>query len=104
MPAHYAPKTRLLLAKPEALEAYAAKLCAEGKRVAVLHPYPLVLPEGAEWVCLPEDVPQRAHGLYAALHALDNRRFDFLLTSLPEDKGLGSALGDRLMRAAHAHR
>ncbi|MCL2012406.1 MAG: L-threonylcarbamoyladenylate synthase [Cystobacterineae bacterium] len=100
--AHYAPQTRLVLAKPEALESCATQLCAEGKRVAVLHPQKMALPENAQWVCIPEDLPQLAHRLYAVLHELDKQRFDVLLTSLPQADGLGSALCDRLVRAANA--
>jgi len=101
--AHYAPRTPLLLEKPEALEACAKALCAQGKRVAVLHPHSMALPENAQWVCLPEALPQFAHTLYALLHALDKQPFDVLLMSLPEAEGLGSALQDRLVRAANAH-
>ena len=100
--AHYAPSTQLILEKPEALEAHAAKLCAQGKRVAVLCPKPLALPDNAQWVCVPEDASQLAHELYAALHALDKQHFDVLLATLPKADGLGDALCDRLVRAANA--
>jgi len=100
--AHYAPKTQLILEKPEALEACAAQLCAQGKRVAVLHPHKMALPENAQWVCLPKDLSQFAHAFYSTLHAVDKQPFDVLLMSLPEADGLGSALCDRLVRAANA--
>jgi len=103
LPSHYAPQTPLVLAKLEALEACAAALCAEGKRVAVLHPYPLALPGGAQWVCIPQEATVLAQQLYALLHGLDKEGFGVLLMGLPEGGGLGSALRDRLLRAAHAH-
>jgi len=103
LPAHYAPRTPLLLAKPGELEARAAALCAQGKTIAVLHPHKPALPKNAQWVRLPEDLPELAQALYALLHELDKQHFDVLLISLPGDDGLGGALRDRLLRAAHAH-
>jgi len=103
LPAHYAPRTPLLLAEPEELEARAAKLCAQGKKVAVVHTQKITLPENAQWVCLPEDLSQCAHELYALLHELDKQQLDVVLASLPPADGLGSALRDRLVRAANAH-
>jgi len=103
LPAHYAPKTQLVLAKPEALVHCATALCAEGKRVAVLHPHKTALPENAQWVCIPQELSALAQQLYALLHRLDKEGFDVLLTSLPEADDIGAALRDRLTRAANAH-
>ena len=49
-----------------------------------------------------EDAGAYARGLYAALRAGDAAGLDTIVAVLPDDAGLGSAIRDRLRRAAHA--
>jgi L-threonylcarbamoyladenylate synthase len=84
LPAHYAPRTALLLS--EAPEADAAAARARGLRVAVLPAAP--------------DAAAHARGLYAALRALDAEGVDLLVAGVAVEAGLGRAVNDRLRRAA----
>lgn len=102
---HYAPRARVELVAPSVLGLRAAELAARGQRVAVLlAPADVrgtltasgnlfVLDLGAS----EEDAAQR---LYAALRQADVDSADVVLASVPEARGLGEALADRLLKAA----
>lgn len=47
------------------------------------------------------DIGEYARGLYAALRAADEHQLASVIAVLPADEGLGSAIRDRLARAAH---
>ena len=84
LPAHYAPRTALLLSEAPVADAAAAR--ARGLRVAVLPAAP--------------DAAAHARGLYAALRALDAEGVDLLVAGVAVEAGLGRAVNDRLRRAA----
>jgi L-threonylcarbamoyladenylate synthase len=101
---HYAPRARVELVPSERLMARAEGLAHAGQRVAVLLApgdardslrtgHVLVLDLGRS----NEDAAQR---LYAALRQADLEGADVVLASIPEPRGLGEALADRLMKAA----
>ena len=83
LPAHYSPRTSLILSRDPAKEA--ARLRGEGRSVAVLLAGP------------PEAHAQR---LYAELRRLDDEGVDVLVAERAESGGLGRAINDRLDRAA----
>ena len=58
------------------------------------------LPAGCEGFALPADAPGYAHGLYAALRALDARGHGLLLLERPPEGEAWLAVNDRLRRAA----
>ncbi len=80
---HYAPMTSLLLSC--SVEEDRTRLEAKGLKVAVL--------QASE----PQDYAQR---LYAELRRLDTLGLDTLIVEAAEDHGIGSAINDRLKRAA----
>jgi L-threonylcarbamoyladenylate synthase len=96
--AHYAPRTALLLLAREALLAEGVQQQALGKRVAVLALG--TLPEGLQGVALPADADGYAHGLYAALRALDALGANLLLAEKPPQADAWLAVNDRLRRSA----
>jgi L-threonylcarbamoyladenylate synthase len=96
--AHYAPRTALLLLAREALLAEGVQQQALGKRVAVLALG--TLPEGLQGVALPADADGYAHGLYAALRALDAMGANLLLAEKPPQADAWLAVNDRLRRSA----
>ncbi|MBW8366748.1 MAG: threonylcarbamoyl-AMP synthase [Arenimonas sp.] len=96
--AHYAPRTALLLMPRDALVAEARQQEALGKRVAVLAM--ASLPEGLRGIALPADADGYAHGLYAALRALDTLGANLLLAQRPPDDRSWLAVNDRLRRSA----
>jgi L-threonylcarbamoyladenylate synthase len=101
---HYAPRARLLLAEnSEHLAALQAQVLAKGRRVGVL------LPEGwgisakgvivHPWAKMGNPEAQ-AQTLFAALRTLDDLAVDVILVPLPAARGIGSAIRDRLRKAA----
>ena len=96
--AHYAPRTALLLMPRDALAAEARQQEALGKRVAVLTIDEL--PQGLRGLALPSQPDGYAHGLYAALRALDALGANLLLAQRPPDSADWLAINDRLRRSA----
>ena len=96
--AHYAPRTALLLMPRDALAAEARQQEALGKRVAVLTIDEL--PRGLRGLALPSQPDGYAHGLYAALRALDALGANLLLAQRPPDSADWLAINDRLRRSA----
>ena len=104
---HYAPRARLVLVDCTpadlALRLAEAALAWPGERVGVMLPADapgqipgvLVCPWG-RWSA-PESL---AHGLYAALRALDAQGCTVILCPLPPEAGIGAAIRDRLRKAA----
>ena len=96
--AHYAPRTPMLLLAREAMEREAVQQRALGQRVALLALG--ALPEGFAGEALPEQAQGYAHGLYAALRALDAGGAHLLLVQRPPEAREWLAVNDRLRRAA----
>ena len=96
--AHYAPRTALLLLPRAALVDEARQQQALGKRVAVLALG--ALPDGLSGVALPDQADAFAHGLYAALRALDAQGANLLLAERPPSSLEWLAVNDRLRRSA----
>jgi L-threonylcarbamoyladenylate synthase len=99
---HYAPKARLVLVEGAALELEAAALRFAGSRVGIMLPAGWRAVDGAavfkwgRW-----DAPEElAAGLYAGLRALDAEGCDVILCPVPEGEGIGTAVRDRLRKAA----
>ena len=108
---HYAPEAALLLfdgpfdAVTAALRAEALAQAGAGRRVGLLVPEedrPLFdgLPARVVTPGPRADLAQTAHGLFAALRALDAAGVDVILARQFPPEGLGRALADRLLRAA----
>jgi L-threonylcarbamoyladenylate synthase len=96
--AHYAPRTPMLLLTREAMEREGAQQRALGQRVALLALG--ALPAGFNGEALPDEAEAYAHGLYAALRALDEGDAHLLLVQRPPERGDWLAVNDRLRRAA----
>ena len=96
--AHYAPRTPMLLLARDALEREADQQRAFGKRVGLL--VVGTLPADHDGLVLPGEARAYAHGLYAALRALDARGENLLLVERPPDTEEWIAVHDRLRRSA----
>ena len=96
--AHYAPRTALMLLSREAVAAEAREQEVMGKRTAVLALG--ALPAGLPGIALPADPDDYAHGLYAALRALDALGANLLLAERPPESAAWIAVNDRLRRSA----
>ena len=96
--AHYAPRTPMLLLGRDALDAERIQQEALGQRVQVLAI--AALPAHARGLALPARAADYAHGLYAALRALDAGDGHLLLVERPPQAAEWEAINDRLRRAA----
>lgn len=91
--AHYQPDARVLLAQdPDALDASSLG------RVLVVSPQQPSYP--CTHIPLPTDPQDVAKHLYAWLRRADKEGFDTIVITPPQDVGVGSAVRDRLLRAA----
>lgn len=104
-PLHYSPDAKVSLVRAEVLVDQAVSLSRTGQRVGVLVPHRIdsaklagearIVP-----VILPASLEAYASSLYHFLREFDRQGCDVVLASLPEARGLGAALCDRLRRAA----
>ncbi|HEX7326490.1 MAG TPA: L-threonylcarbamoyladenylate synthase [Rhodanobacteraceae bacterium] len=104
-PLHYSPDARVSLMERADLLAQAIELSRAGQRVGVLLPPELAdadLSHEARIVpvVVPASLAEYASSLYRFLRAFDQQGCDVILASLPDARGLGAALCDRLRRAA----
>ncbi len=109
---HYAPRARLILVEygtGQAERFIAAVHSAPGQRTGVLLPSeflpePLNADPLTKLIVMPwatwSRPDQLAHGLFAALRALDDAQVERIVCPLPAAEGMGTALCDRLRKAA----
>ncbi|AXA92770.1 L-threonylcarbamoyladenylate synthase [Massilia sp. YMA4] len=97
---HYAPKAPVALVATAQLAALLNALADKGRRVALIHYSPLLTRASAQHA-LPEDPAGYAHGIYAALRAMDRTDAELILVETPpqDDNWLG--VNDRLRRSAY---
>lgn len=100
-PKHYAPRARLVLVERQALaEAVRHAEGERGRPVGVLVLGPFDARDGVKVERLPEDAEGYAHGLFAALHRLDDEVATIVVERVPDDAAF-DAVRDRLARASH---
>jgi L-threonylcarbamoyladenylate synthase len=94
---HYAPDTPVAMGPRAAIIERQRQLAARGlvARILALGP----LPTGAHGIAMPAEPEGYAHGLYAALRALDALGADALLVEAVPDTADWEAIRDRLARA-----
>ncbi len=104
---HYAPRARVVLVEGP-LEEIGARLAEAalnlpGDQIGVMLPAEVAAPAGAavfawgRWAA-PEEM---ARELYAGLRALDAQGCTVILCPMPPAEGIGAAIRDRLLKAAH---
>lgn len=97
---HYAPRAKVHAVAGDELEARARALVAQHGRIALLAPRELAIAmPGLEVIEVPADPAERARTLYASLRAIDERGLEHAIVVLPEERGLGVAIADRLKKA-----
>ena len=103
LPSHYAPDARVEVLEAGAVHERARVLLDAGVRVGVLAPAAIPgLPEGVEALPPAGRAAAYAQCLYQRLREADRLGLDVLLAVPPPDGGLGTAVTDRLRRAAAA--
>jgi L-threonylcarbamoyladenylate synthase len=100
---HYSPRARLLLLEDaEKLSSLAAELQAAGETVGVM--MPAALTNAGPWLLYEwgdlKDQEKLARRLFAGLRELDAAGATVILCPLPENRGLGITIRDRLLKAA----
>jgi L-threonylcarbamoyladenylate synthase len=101
LPSHYAPHAKVEIIASDQLEPRATQLAAQGKKIAVLSREPrFIAKAGIVILAVPENDEEFAHALYSLLRRVDDLGCDVVLTTLPIELGLGTAIADRLRRAA----
>ena len=90
---HYAPTARVHIAESSSIPTIA------GAGLIALREIPT--PAGMERLLAAADDGEYARGLYSALRSADAHRLTDVVAVLPSHAGLGSAIRDRLARAAH---
>lgn len=101
-PRHYSPRAKVTLSQPADLAASVEAALARGLTVGVITPQGIVLKADARMLAVtaPSALEQYAHRLYRWFRDFDNARCDLIFATLPDERGLGSAIADRLRRAA----
>lgn len=102
LPSHYAPRTPLILARPQDLEVALRDEMPSRPPVAVLARRP---PGGDvsapnAWVTMPSEAAGYAKDLYVRLRELDRAGYGCIIAELPPDEMEWAAVRDRLLRAA----
>ena len=101
LPSHYAPEARVELLIEEEIADRAVALLAGGVRVGLLAPQRIDgLPDGLDALPPAGGPAAYAQCLYQRLREADRRGLDVLLVVPPPEMGIGSAVVDRLRRAA----
>jgi L-threonylcarbamoyladenylate synthase len=100
MASHYAPRAQVEIVMPSEAAARYGALTAAGNRVVVIGgpPDAAIPPESR--IRVPEQAAAFAQQLYAVLRAVDDAGFDVALAILPAEQGVGTAIADRLRKAA----
>jgi L-threonylcarbamoyladenylate synthase len=100
---HYAPSARVEVVDPDAVAARAEELVVLGVRVGILAPGRMTgLPAGIEALPPTGGAVAYAKCLYQRLREADRRGVEVLLAVPPPETGMGTAVADRLRRAAAA--
>lgn len=102
--AHYAPQTPMRMVDGESLPGFLDTMRQSGRRCGVLcHTQPLQTEAEAmrphAYQVLPDDPVGYAHGLYAALRALDHAAAELIVVEAIPSSPQWAAVADRLRRA-----
>jgi len=99
---HYSPKTKLIVT--DTISEYIKE--NKNQKTGFLlftKPSELIPIKNYILVSKNKDIDEAAHNLYAAMHELDNRKFDLIIAEKFPEKGIGNSLNDRLYRAQETH-
>lgn len=100
-PSHYAPRARVVLATRDSAAADVRTHLNAGRRTGLLATTrPRALPAAAAFIALPRDAAAQGRTLYRLLRQADVLQLDVLVAVPPARRGIGTAIHDRLRRAA----
>lgn len=102
--AHYAPSTPVALVDTQEFTTTVQRLCAAGRRVAVIQHSGMPLVQTAAQLQLRATPEGYAYDLYAALRDMDVAKADIILVESTPSTPAWQGVNDRLRRAAHDSR
>lgn len=103
LPSHYAPRARVELVSRDELPARARELAEHGTKIAVLVTESLEIDSNnIVFLRISDAETDFANCLYDRLRTADELGCDVVLATPPVEEGLGTAIADRLRRAAGA--
>jgi L-threonylcarbamoyladenylate synthase len=95
---HYSPKTKLIVS--DSISEYIKNNNVENTGFLLFSNASESLPiHNSILVTKNKNLDEAAHNLYAALHELDERKFDLIIAQKFPEHGIGNSLNDRLYRA-----
>jgi L-threonylcarbamoyladenylate synthase len=101
---HYAPHAQVVVVERNELGGALASRDT-GTRTGLIAPADVGTPStGVVRLAAPAEENEYAQTLYAAMREADDCDMDVVVVVLPEPKGIGAAVRDRLLRAAATHR
>jgi L-threonylcarbamoyladenylate synthase len=100
LPSHYAPAAAVVLSESDQVLSRVQALHRAGRRVAVVVPEALPLPDGVGQFPSGREAAGFARRLYATLREIDRQGFEVVVVVPPSNSGLGRAIRDRLTKAA----
>jgi L-threonylcarbamoyladenylate synthase len=107
LPKHYSPRAKIILHEPDTFVDVLMELCTGriplseiGLLLPADEPADLAVPQGLTVIAIGANLDSQAARLYAALRSADELGLRILHAVLPPDGGIGTALRDRLRRAA----
>ncbi len=99
---HYSPKTKLLVT--DTITEYIKENDITNKGFLLFTaPSEIISNQNYILVSKNKDLDEAAHRLYAAMHELDERKFDIIIAEKFPENGIGNSLNDRLYRAQETH-
>lgn len=99
MDSHYAPHTPLVLT--DDINTVIKKLINNKVGLITYNEYSDLLPKDQQIILhTSNDLALAAHNLYASLHEMDSRKYEYIIVKKLPEKGIGIAINDRLSRAA----
>lgn len=99
---HYSPKTKLIVS--DSISEYIKNNNVENTGFLLFSNAPKSLPiHNSILVTKNKNLDEAAHNLYAALHELDERKFDLIIAQKFPEHGIGNSLNDKLYRAQETH-
>ena len=103
LPSHYAPQARVVVVDDADLDTMLTTLLQQDSKPALGLMASAAIGDraGVSRLAAPVDDAEYARVLYSALRAADDVGLDVVVAVPPPDRGVGSAVGDRLRRAAH---
>lgn len=94
---HYSPESKVILSSPEKIPMLIKRHAND--KIAVIHTSKVKIPKNIEsFYC--KNLEILAHNIFDKFHEYDSKNFDLIIIESVEEKRIGTAIMDRLKKAA----